>query len=417
MLEDLSHLDIVGTRIHTHAYGLNDSLPKYSNEYEKDRPLLSYAGHGGRDILSAGARAGMFALKQAFKEDISVLSLTTVVDEFVSFQRTLDFEDVAACLHCFKFDIKDFFTSIPHPLLMQAWNFFFTHLTEFSRRYSHILIPTKQESRTPRNIIWLRFARFAQRKPYTLSSRRQHKYTAQPRFSTNNRTPHKNYISISFSAIGDALRIDISSAISFLGEQPIRQKYGSPQGSPMSVFNASIVALFLEYRAWTDLRASCLDLIHQPYVRIFRARWVDDLFLLFATRYPLSSIHCAGIQMRFTDAYSPFGLKVEDASTFVGLNIDCQGRKLHFGIASKKIAPKYAHARSNITRSQMRGLIKTVVTRAIDCSTDPHTILRSIREIWHDFETVGYQIPIFRSVLDELRRKYPYLNDVLPTVL
>ena len=57
-----------------------------------------------------------------------------------------------------------------------------------------------------------------------------------------------------------------------------------------------------------------------------------------------------------------------------------------------------------------------VVTRVIDCSTDPHTIFRSIKEICHDFETVGYQIPIFLSVLDELRRKYPYLNDVLPTV-
>ena len=90
--------------------------------------------------------------------------------------------------------------------------------------------------------------------------------------------------------------------------------------------------------------------------------------------------------------------------------------ELHFGIASKKTAPKYAHARSNITRSQVRGLIKTVVTRAIDCSTDPHIILGSIKEIWHYFEAVGYQIPIFLSVLDELRRKYPYLSDVLPTV-
>ena len=107
----------------------------------------------------------------------------------------------------------------------------------------------------------------------------------------------------------------------------------------MSVFNASIVALFLEYRAWTDLRASCLDLIHQPYVRIFRARWVDDLFLLFATRFPLSNIQCAGIQMRFTDAYSPFGLKVEDASTFVGLNVDCQGSKLQLLLLPHSLFP------------------------------------------------------------------------------
>ena len=35
MLEDLSHLDIVGTRIHTHAYGLNDSLPNTQMNMKK----------------------------------------------------------------------------------------------------------------------------------------------------------------------------------------------------------------------------------------------------------------------------------------------------------------------------------------------------------------------------------------------
>ena len=127
--------------------------------------MLSYVGHGGRDICPATARAGMFALKHVFKDDRSVVSLNDVVNELATFQRTLDVEACPQCLHGFKFCIKDCFSSIPHHLIMQIWQFFYRELLEFSRLPSHIPIPTRQEARTPRNIIWLRFARFAQQKP------------------------------------------------------------------------------------------------------------------------------------------------------------------------------------------------------------------------------------------------------------
>ena len=150
----------------------------------------------------------------------------------------------------------------------------------------------------------------------------------------------------------------------------------------------------------------------------FFRRWVDDLFLIFATRYPLSNIQCAGIRLRFTEAYEPFGLKNEDASSFVGLQTEVIGPTLRFGVLRKeRPGPKYAHARSNITRSQIRGLMKTVVTRAIDSSTDAYTILTSVREIWEDFQAVGHNKTVFLSVLTEIRRKYPYLSDALPTSL
>ena len=107
MLEAFDRLEINGARTkRQHEYGTVDPLPKASNPYDRSRPLLSYSKHAGRDQLSACGRAGMFALKNVFPDDISTLSLFDVVNSLFDLNRTIDVEKYGPYLNRFKFDIN-----------------------------------------------------------------------------------------------------------------------------------------------------------------------------------------------------------------------------------------------------------------------------------------------------------------------
>ena len=112
--ELLKNLDIKGVRVRAaHVFGLCNQWTKKSNPAEKMRPLISYSGHGGVDVLSLACRAGLFLLKRAFPDHIGVSSLSEVVDSLINFQRDIDLASVDESLpplhlNQFKFDNTDF---------------------------------------------------------------------------------------------------------------------------------------------------------------------------------------------------------------------------------------------------------------------------------------------------------------------
>ena len=112
--ELLKNLDIKGVRVRAaHVFGLCNQWTKKSNPAEKMRPLISYSGHGGVDVLSLACRAGLFLLKKALPDHIGVSSLSEVVDSLINFQRDIDLASVDESLpplhlNQFKFDNTDF---------------------------------------------------------------------------------------------------------------------------------------------------------------------------------------------------------------------------------------------------------------------------------------------------------------------
>ena len=78
----------------------------------KDRPLVSYFMHSGKELFSAFGRAGVWFIQQVVRDHIYVFSAQRVTSNFNDFSAKLQIErnDNTANLHisAFKFDIDDF---------------------------------------------------------------------------------------------------------------------------------------------------------------------------------------------------------------------------------------------------------------------------------------------------------------------
>ena len=93
------------------------------------------------------------------------------------------------------------------------------------------------------NEFFMKFEEFCQTRNYKNKLRRI--YKERPTFFfSNRRTPDKGYISILISDIYTATILDLDHAVVFFGETPLLQLDGSPQGSPMSMSNATAVAVY-----------------------------------------------------------------------------------------------------------------------------------------------------------------------------
>ena len=209
------------------------------------------------------------------------------MDSLVDFNRTLDFERPGdnIVLTPFKCDIDGFFSNIPHELLVRAWTFLEETLRDSApgrgslRRYTHVIIPNKWNAKAPQNYTYLKFEDWRQVKPYTLGLRRLVKEKPVSYLSTHGRV-QKGMIAVPISTIGEALKLDLSTAVARFGRQWLLQIVGSPQGSPISVFNACLAAFYVEHRAWSTLKLEYELLVRPEWIRYYRKRWVDDLYFV-----------------------------------------------------------------------------------------------------------------------------------------
>ena len=265
------------------------------------------------------------------------------------------------------------------------------------------------------NPLFLKFERFQQQKPYTLSLRRNHKHRLLPRLSTTRAVHDKDFASISFDAIQRATLYDLERAVVWFGRTPLRQIKGAPMGSPTSVLAACLVAVYLEQKNWAILRQSCISLINQQrHVFFYRKRWIDDIYVIIASELPLTEHQITEIRRLFGEAYFPFGVKVEDANIFVGLRVSTIPGKLSFhvstrnDISSTEKIPLFVHSKSNISQRQVRGLIKGALTRVLDGAIDSSVISFGVQNLVREFALVGHHPRLIKNVVRSLIFSYPY---------
>ena len=198
----------------------------------------------------------------------------------------------------------------------------------------------------------------------------------------NQPRPPRDFISILIEDIGNAIELDLSTAIAHWGRKLfLLQVSGAAQGSPLSVFIANLVATYLEQREWQTLHSN-IKLICPTIINILRMRWVDDLFFYLVSTETVPDSIFEQIQQFFSSSYAPFSLKIEDPTVFVGFRHyatttktgeTCVDFAVDVRIQCERYStqiPKYVHAVSNIPQAQVFGLFKGSIIRCIDCASN-----------------------------------------------
>ena len=233
--------------------------------------------HSGKELFSAFGRAGVWFIQQVVRDHICVFSAQRVTSNFNDFSAKLQIErnDNTANLHisAFKFDIDNFFPNIPRALLKESWHWILNKAAhDYGKqglaRYNYIHLPLQYKGGGKiTNEFFMKFEEFCQTRNYKNKLRRIYKEKPKPFFS-NRRTPEKGFISIKIKDIFTATFLDQENAVVFFGNIPLLQLDGSPQGSPMSMSNATAVAVYLEAKNWQAAFSQIAGMLNTAYLRI-----------------------------------------------------------------------------------------------------------------------------------------------------
>jgi len=414
-----------------HKFGIGSIWHKASSILYKDRPLLSYVHHVGKQTFSHVGRAGVFLLHSILRNDISVGSVQQVTKRFNEFNAGLCMERPSgAILTSFKSDINNFFSEIPHVLLFDAWSWLERQWElDIGRggkaRYQYIIVPTRSCQRNAANAlhsVFLKFGDWRQVRPFTLSLRKVYKERPKTVFATHGRV-RPGYVAVRIRDIGKAIRLDLENAVAWWGsELPLLQINGSPQGSPLSVFNASVTAAFVEHRSWNTLLARVRVICRHEYFRVLRQRWVDDLLFYLATDSPLDPEDISALKRAVSDSYSPFTTKDEDPHVFVGFShsqgstsAGVQGIVFRASTRTMKerrqsFIPRFLHVKSNISQQLIRGVMKGAIMRCVDSAESAEGCEISIIDTMSEFCIVGHSGRLFWRALCDLSRQYCFLQ-------
>ena len=82
-----------------------------------------------------------------------------------------------------------------------------------------------------------------------------------------------------------------------------------------------LCAVYLENKNWGIAFDRITEALNFAHFKIVRMRWVDDLLTIISTRAEMSSKTSDAIVSALCTAYTPFNLKIEDASVFVGFSL------------------------------------------------------------------------------------------------
>ena len=394
----------------------------------KDRPLLSYFKHGGKEHISIGGRAGNFMLLTLVM-NFAVNSTSQVTGNLLRFSDDILADQIMGVtstvrIFSLKLDIDQFFTCIEHSLIWRAWAWLqnLWENSKFSRR-KYIVIPKKSTQRTALNHFFMKFGEFEQLKSYTAGLRRSYKETPQARFATSKHTC-KGFVSILVQDIGKLLRIDTQSAVGFFGGTPILQKQGSPMGSPMSVFTANLVAIYMETSSMQKVTSRIQKMLNERYFKINIQRWVDDIYIDIATEREIEEPHREIIKTEIETVYDPFKLKSENSEIFVGIKKGIKTTNeghtiLDFHMATRDFKeqrlskkPRFIHSSSNISKAQISGLMKGAVMRCVDTACDVEALYTTIVHTYGEFMMLGYQKRNFLQAVRSLSQRYHILREI-----
>ena len=431
--EGLAKMQIRGLRPKPpwpHQWGTASIFHKKSGILTKDRPLVSYFFHLGKEIFSAFGRAGVWFIQQVVRDHICVFSAQKVTENFNSFSSQIQFDQNDRStneLHtnAFKFDIDNFFPSIPKVLLRQSWQWILAKAgNDYGKqgiaRYSYIHIPLQYKGGGKiENEFFMKFEEFCQKRTYKGKLRRIYKEKPKPFFS-NRRTPEKGFISVKISDIVTATFLDLDNAVVLFGSTYLLQLDGSPQGSPMSMSNATAVAVYLEARHWQAVFGRINEILNTEYIRVLRQRWVDDLFLIIVTNRSLSHHDRTQIHRIIETIYHPFKLKIEDESVFVGFRPILSNGQIKFTIDTRSAPemltsgrPCFVSAQSNINARQIEGTITGAILRCLDCSSDSEICTLALRSTLTELCLLKFAPKLFIRCLYKLEKRYEIMREFI----
>ena len=172
--------------------------------------------------------------------------------------------------------------------------------------------------------------------------------------------------------------------------------------------------------SWNTLHHRIKSICPQ-IIRIFRLRWVDDLFFYLVSTSEIEEDIFGLIQKAFSDSYAPFSLKIEDPQVFVGfrhhVSQNSEGRScINFSIDTRtqlerltsKI-PRFVHAKSNMPQAQEFALFKGSIIRCVDCSSSEEMCYHSIMCTAEEFRYVGFPSDSFCRALRAVSKQYTFL--------
>ena len=77
----------------------------------------------------------------------------------------------------------------------------------------------------------------------------------------------------------------------------------------------------------------------------------------------------------------------------------------------KSVVPKFIHAQSNVSRAQIRGIMKGAIMRCVDCAESQKQCAYSILMTYLEFRNVGHSYGCFNAAICDLSRRYLFLKE------
>ena len=77
----------------------------------------------------------------------------------------------------------------------------------------------------------------------------------------------------------------------------------------------------------------------------------------------------------------------------------------------KSLVPKFIHAFSNVSRAQIRGIMKGAIMRCVDCAESQKQCAHAILLTHLDFRNVGHSYGCFNAAMCDLNRRYLFLKE------
>ena len=238
-------------------------LPKFK-DLSRYRPIVSYAKHPLRRLMSVAQRAIMFIISTLPQQHFNLPRTQDFLHEMTGFAQQLKYlHGDSVILKPFSLDIKEMFTGLPHSVIRNAVRWLLDHAKTCTRSVFVRLPKDKKVS-----CHWGKSSNLAE------------------------------VLQISFQHIFEAVNFDLSHAIFTVGSQLTRQKQGAPIGGVMSTSLAIVTCVYSEIPFVSSLGVD---------VRFLRViRYVDDItgVVAFLKNDPASFIRAKNILRKLkTECY------------------------------------------------------------------------------------------------------------------
>ena len=381
-----------------HMFGQLDGWAKLSGLYLKMRPLNSYLHHILRDLYSYGCKAISFMIEFCSWNRYSSTRHFKVIDKIRDFNIGVQQNHRKFSTRTMKRDVENFFNTVPRFLIRIAIRKVIIDV-KGRGRYNYVIIPKKK-------IIYTRKERIC-RKHYRHSRQHMSSVISQPRMGSS-RSMGKFFVSFSLDQIIDIIEADFCLNAGWFGSWLLHFCEGMPQGSPLSPGVADLVLCFLELYFYDSIK----DRI-KPYT-ILHFRWCDDIYISIYSDLEFYTLYTAALDYIIR---SFFGLKNEDETSVVGMNIEIIDNILHVRAKSPNEIDikraRFVHYLTNRRVSQKHNTLIGLFSMAIDRCNSPCAIIFAGQRMIREFIEFGYPIGSIVSVLHGITDRHVYMRSYL----